>query len=1679
MPQGTPLYAARSGTVKRIRNDGISGRMEVVIGDTLGHEHLYTHLSTRSVNLNQSVSIGQKVGNSGTMNSPHLHFEHRVPANTSSGWGFVNPEPVLTTSPGTTSTPTTPTTNAINLSMIHVDYRRIGDVNVSVYESEFRRLTSPLLSQATNLRNAASPMSALFLAQAFMENKYSTTGHIIKPADNNPVAMRPWQSDPRRTGAAKPVIDWSTRNQVETMVLPPGFAGAIRDSAGGYMARFVSVAEAALEWRYRLTNPAYKNGVYKNAMTLAQMLNIYAPAGDVHPVTGVANENSGYYTSVVTMLNRYAQLQGTTPVTPLPSGGTGTHRFIISMGHRNTNRGGATNEINWTPGASRALRDAIVARGGQAVILQEQDGLDSDPNWFPGGLQAGARKCVELAGKFGPFRAYLSMHYNGGASPGFHAIFPDGPAGSKDTKADNPASVGLARVIRDKVRATKTVAMIGWTKDSPGVMSEKETGVGAQGYRLGEFVGTFPLDAKGTARLILEAGSIDVAREATYINSPQWVRHVYCEAIVNGLEQVYGKFKSAPITGAAPKFIAGQSVTVTRDDALRSSPDGAFLTTLLKGTVGVIVSGPRYIDAAPWWEIRVSGRGTGHVHEASLSGAVGQGSSAPAPAPPPTQTAAPIPAAGVTPTAAAPDQGPQGVLSIPFDGPEIARRVDTDVSLSVVQPALLVPGPYLGSSASLVERASTNRIMNPVAGVDLNSITLQSPTLTRLTEQFIEHPDGFVLTTAVRATFTGTAEYLGGCQSTVTAFTAGTAYTAQMLFRARAGAVGKTVRLRIREHGGASATANVADATLVATGGWQRIIATGTLAQGDRTSIIVWPVLTSGAAGNEVDIAAVMLEQQQTFATSFIPRLQPASRNVVLNPHFEPTDRDHLPGWDVLRNGSLDAAPWALYHGGVASPGIGYHAQIDPDGGEGGGACLLLRDRNSEVGLLHREIRVNTYVTEAATRAGSGGQITVSFDMKATTGKNVTVGVVRWTTANAFTYADPGLVNITPTESGRWERVSVVFPVTATWDRAREAQLYLFGHRFTGGTVVEGDIWIDNVQAESGPATPFSESSVAALGEPMPGHLWDGTPHASTSQRKTGRRYLPEVDHRINRTKGSIMARFRTTRMLEGGTRFIFNVGTTSQRSLRVYWSNTSNQFEAQWWQANVSYMLSRPLPSPLPEWIDVYIDWEVGLTARFQVSGSAINTGTGTTWTAGTQWGSSLDIGASFSGANALGDAVAQVIVFDRRLTITERNVMFAEQSWSMNMLAIGGSVPVDEPLGEPLGAMDEAYTPGPPPILAIGPEPFIFEGRQYTVVVTVYRGTIHGDLIAPLDLSFDGNLVITHNDDAAIKRTIDLAASDTLDLHADRQIEAYSDTVIPFMTISDDTGRSRTEQQGVYILSPMTGQDTPTHTTTSIHGNDLTWLLARTPIIDGWTAPGNTEVGMLVHERLQALGFSPSQIAVGNTGVMTPASGIPFFPGTTWLRALNDLLRSAAWYTLSMNRRGVLTSRPYTGSLGNASPAVHYDTRRGHWLGSVVERDPDYGRFGNIAIARRLPTQRSEPYIGWTAVNNNPASHTSTVRRGPILIEPIIEGEFTTEAEARASAEAQLERGQSFFNRVSIITGAELDAESNQVIALDIERANKSIVTGRWWRQSWEMTYNGASAITKHSLNHVEVYR
>ncbi len=78
-PEGTPVYAARSGTVAAVGFDPVLGNF-LIIDHEGGYKTVYGHLKTINIQLKSAVRLGMiigSVGNTGMSTGPHLHFEVR------------------------------------------------------------------------------------------------------------------------------------------------------------------------------------------------------------------------------------------------------------------------------------------------------------------------------------------------------------------------------------------------------------------------------------------------------------------------------------------------------------------------------------------------------------------------------------------------------------------------------------------------------------------------------------------------------------------------------------------------------------------------------------------------------------------------------------------------------------------------------------------------------------------------------------------------------------------------------------------------------------------------------------------------------------------------------------------------------------------------------------------------------------------------------------------------------------------------------------------------------------------------------------------------------------------------------------------------------------------------------------------------------------------------------------------------------------------------------------------------------------------------------------------------------------------------------------------------------------------------------------------------------------------
>lgn len=210
-------------------------------------------------------------------------------------------------------------------------------------------------------------------------------------------------------------------------------------------------------------------------------------------------------------------------------------RILLVQGHRNTS-GGDPAESALTPIAARAIQRALRAAGHTADMVQ------NDHDWYPGSLDEVAREVVRRHDA----RAYdlmLDIHFEGDANNtrGMFAIVPDGdgllsftPYRDSDAMAANPLDVQYAEAISAAVSASTGLRLRSGGVVRPGLMSERQTGVGGRGYRLAMFAYTAKV-RHNLVRLVLELGNI--RGDAEIITAPGFHERV-AAGVVAGIERV-------------------------------------------------------------------------------------------------------------------------------------------------------------------------------------------------------------------------------------------------------------------------------------------------------------------------------------------------------------------------------------------------------------------------------------------------------------------------------------------------------------------------------------------------------------------------------------------------------------------------------------------------------------------------------------------------------------------------------------------------------------------------------------------------------------------------------------------------------------------------------------------------------------------------------------------------------------------------------------------------------------------------------------------------------------------------------------------------------------------------------------------------------------------------------------
>src|SRR5690606_5759281 len=154
-----------------------------------------------------------------------------------------------------------------------------------------------------------------------------------------------------------------------------------------------------------------------------------------------------------------------------------------------------------------------------------------------------------------------------------------------------------------------------------GASSDAATAPGSRGAARGA-PGETRASSRRSTRLIVEAGNSLAPNEYALMWSASW-QDKYCEAIVDALEEVFGKFKSGGGTKPAPKPEVDpnkgkpRTFTLRFETPLRTSPgfwdydknESNVIKNLPAGVTGEIIEGPKRVDGVEFYDVRIKGQG--------------------------------------------------------------------------------------------------------------------------------------------------------------------------------------------------------------------------------------------------------------------------------------------------------------------------------------------------------------------------------------------------------------------------------------------------------------------------------------------------------------------------------------------------------------------------------------------------------------------------------------------------------------------------------------------------------------------------------------------------------------------------------------------------------------------------------------------------------------------------------------------------------------------------------------------------------------------------------------------------------------------------------------------------------------------------------------------------------------
>jgi hypothetical protein len=358
-----------------------------------------------------------------------------------------------------------------------------------------------------------------------------------------------------------------------------------------------------------------------------------------------------------------------------------------------------------------------------------------------------------------------------------------------------------------------------------------------------------------------------------------------------------------------------------------------------------------------------------------------------------------------------------------------------------------------------------------------------------------------------------------------------------------------------------------------------------------------------------------------------------------------------------------------------------------------------------------------------------------------------------------------------------------------------------------------------------------------------------------------------------------------------------------------------------------------------------------------------------------------------------------------------------------------------------------------------------------SFATIPRVWRSDMYQTKIEEISPAKAMKMTASYREDFETKRqaTVDVRNPDALDdLH---------DFVILELAQWDNFGNETVFKLGHYVVM---GRDV----TMDNHGRsgtiqlrDLTWFLQQSNIAEQYKVLAGTDFGAAVRTIAIQQGIPANLINIPDAGIVTPVDIISL-ENDNWLKFMNDLLAGGMMIDLWIAQDLRLTSKKIFDPRTAVADAT-YRSADGAKIVPPLRNTPDISRIRNRIKVYKSPSGE-EPGIKWVANVTDPGNPLHPQRLAdrlgsntPVILgESFEESTITTEADAKAMAEAKLSEAASYLDKINMQTYLDDTLDGHKVIELDIEEGDAHYYVGTWLQQGWEVTVDGPVATVSREL-------